>query len=172
LRAACAERPDALLIVAPRHPERGKAVATELATGGWSVARRGAGETLAGDVQAYVADTLGEMGVFLRLADVVVMGGSFVTGVGGHNPLEAARLGAALVTGPHVANAHELYAEMLAEAAAIQAADAEALARHLRGLLANPQIVRRIGEAALDYAERQNATLTEALPLIEALVKP
>jgi len=170
-RDATAERPDALLIVAPRHPDRGAAIAAELAADGWSVARRSLGEAPRPGVQAYVADTLGEMGLLLRLADVVVMGGSFLDGIGGHNPLEAARLGAAIVTGRHVANAQELYAEMLAEAAAIQAGDAPALARHLRGLLANPQIVRRIGEAAQDYAARQNATLQAALPLIvEALV--
>lgn len=172
VRAVAVDRPDILLILAPRHPDRGSGVAAELAAGGWSVARRGAGEAPGAGVQAYVADTLGEMGLFLRLADVVVMGGSFVDGIGGHNPLEAARLGAALVTGPHVANARELYAEMLAEAASIQAADAQALARHVRGLLANPQIARRIGEAALDYAERQNATLEAALALIENLVAP
>jgi 3-deoxy-D-manno-octulosonic-acid transferase len=171
-RTATSERPDALLILAPRHPARGAAVADELAAAGWSVARRSAGEQLPSGPGAYVADTLGEMGLLLRLAKVVVMGGSFVDGVGGHNPLEAARLGAAVVTGPYVANAQELYAEMLAEVAAIQAADTEALARHLRGLLANPQIAARIGEAALDYAYRQNATLEEALPLIEALVAP
>ncbi|HKR86979.1 MAG TPA: 3-deoxy-D-manno-octulosonic acid transferase [Phenylobacterium sp.] len=169
-RAVADDRPDALLILAPRHPDRGPGLAAELAAGRWSVARRSLGETPGAGVQTYVADTLGEMGLLLRLADVVVMGGSFVDGIGGHNPLEAARLGAALVTGPHVANAEELYDEMLAEAAAIQAADASALTRHLRGLLANPQIARRMGEAALDYAERQNATLEGALPLIEDLV--
>ena len=171
-RAATADRPDALLILAPRHPERGAAIAAELSGAGWSVARRSAGEPPAADVQAYVADTLGEMGLLLRLAGVVVMGGSFVDGVGGHNPLEAARLGAAIITGPHVANALELYEEMLEWTAAIQAADASALARHVRGLMANPPIVQRIGEAALDYAGRQNATLSQALPLIEALVAP
>jgi 3-deoxy-D-manno-octulosonic-acid transferase len=170
VRAATKERPEALLILAPRHPDRGPGVAAELGASGWAVARRAAAEPLDARVQAYVADTLGEMGLFLRLAQVVVMGGSFVDGVGGHNPLEAARLGAAVVTGPHVANARELYDEMLAEAAAIQAADAAALARHVGGLLAHPQIARRIGEAALDYAERQNATLDAVLPLIEALV--
>jgi 3-deoxy-D-manno-octulosonic-acid transferase len=172
VRAATQEQPNTLLILAPRHPERGPGVAAELGAGGWAVARRAAAEPLDAKVQAYVADTLGEMGLFLRLAQVVVMGGSFVDGVGGHNPLEAARLGAALVTGPHVANAQELYDEMLAEAAAIQAADGAALARHVGGLLAHPQIARRIGEAALDYAERQNAALDAVLPLIEALVSP
>lgn len=171
-RAAVGQRPDALLIVAPRHPDRGEDVAAVLAALDLPAARRSAGAAPAADARAYVADTLGEMGLLLRLAEVVVMGGSFVAGVGGHNPLEAARLGAAIVTGPHVANAAALYAEMAAEAAAIPAADAAALARHIEGLLAHPQIARRLGEAALDYAQRQNAALDEALPLIETLVAP
>ncbi|CAN7206719.1 3-deoxy-D-manno-octulosonic acid transferase [Phenylobacterium sp. LjRoot219] len=161
---------DALLIVAPRHPERGAEAADALAAQGLAAARRSQGAALAPEAQAYVADTLGEMGLFLRLADVVVMGGSFVAGIGGHNPLEAARLGAAIVTGPHVANAEALYAEMAAEAAVIPAADAAALARHIAGLLDQPQIAQRLGEAALDYARRQDAALDAALPLIDALV--
>ena len=117
-----------------------------------------------------MADTLGELGAFYAVADAVVMGGSFVAGVGGHNPLEAARLGAAIVTGPHVSNAREIYAEMLADAAAIEAADAPALARHIRGLLDNPVIARRIGEAALAYAGRQGAALTSAVALLDPLL--
>ncbi len=119
---------------------------------------------------AYVADTLGELGAFYVAADAVVMGGSFVDGVGGHNPLEAARLGCAIVTGPHAFNAADVYAEMLADAAAIEAADGAALTRHIAGLLANPVIARRIGEAAADYAARQGAALTAAMALIEPLL--
>jgi 3-deoxy-D-manno-octulosonic-acid transferase len=98
------------------------------------------------------------------------MAGSFVEGVGGHNPLEAARLEAAIVTGPHVFNAAGIYAEMFADAAAIAAADSRALARHIRGLLANPVIARRVGEAAGAYAGRQGAALTSATTLIEPLL--
>ncbi|HZZ31394.1 MAG TPA: 3-deoxy-D-manno-octulosonic acid transferase, partial [Phenylobacterium sp.] len=125
---------------------------------------------LTSGVTAYVADTLGEMGAFYAAADAVVMGGSFVAGVGGHNPLEAARLQAAIVTGPHAFNAADIYAGMLGDCAAIEAADPAALARHLRGLLANPAIARRIGAAAADFAGRQGAALTEAMALIEPLL--
>jgi 3-deoxy-D-manno-octulosonic-acid transferase len=171
-RMAMSGGPDALLIVAPRHPERGPQVAADLAAAGFQVARRAAGEPLTPATTAYVADTLGELGAFYVAADAVVMGGGFAPGVGGHNPLEAARLEAAIVTGPHVFNAREIYAEMLAEAAAIEAADAAALARHIRGLLANPVIARRIGEAAGAYAARQGAALEEALALLEPLLAP
>jgi len=97
------------------------------------------------------------------------MGGSFVPGIGGHNPLEAARLEAALVTGPHVFNAREIYAEMLADAAVIEAADPAALARHIRGLLANPHRPPD-REAAGAYAGRQGAVLAASMGLIEPLL--
>ena len=160
----------ALLIVAPRHPDRGPQVAADLQARGFTVARRAAREALTAEITAYVADTLGELGAFYAAADAVVRGGSFVEGVGGHNPLEAARLGCAIVTGPHVFNAREVYAEMFALAAAIEAPDATALGRHIAGLLANPVIARRIGEAALDYAGRQGAALSAAMALIEPLL--
>jgi 3-deoxy-D-manno-octulosonic-acid transferase len=162
----------ALLFVAPRHPERGAAVAEDLAGAGFVVARRSRGEPLGGGVTAYVADTLGEMGLFLRLADVVILGGSFVAGVGGHNPLEAARLGAAVITGPHVANAQAIYAEMLAEHAVVEAPDEAALAQQIQTLLADPPRARQLGAAASAYADRQAAALAEALPLIQSLVTP
>ncbi|THD67156.1 3-deoxy-D-manno-octulosonic acid transferase [Phenylobacterium sp.] len=169
-RTATAEGPPAVLLVAPRHPERGPDVASELQGLGFTVARRAAGEPLTPRTDAYVVDTLGELGGFYATSDAVVMGGSFVAGVGGHNPLEAARLEAAIVTGPHAFNARDIYAAMLANAAAIEAADAGALARHIAGLLANPMIARRIGEAAADYAARQGAALIAAMALIEPLL--
>ena len=169
-RAATKDGPPAVLIVAPRHPDRGPDVATELAAAGFTVARRAAGEPLAAATTAYVADTLGELGAFYRVADAVVMGGSFVPGVGGHNPLEAARLEVAIVTGPHVLNAREIYAEMFASAAAIEAADTAALARHIHGLLTNPAIAQRIGEAAGAFAGRQGAALATVMTLIEPLL--
>lgn len=165
-----AAQTDALLIVAPRHPDRGEPVAKLLTDQGLKTARRGAGEPLGPDTQVYVADTLGEMGLFFRAADVAVMGGSYVPGVGGHNPLEPARLSVAIVTGPHAFNAAAIYAEMFIEVAAIETPDAATLTRDLRGLLTQPLIARRIGEAALTYAERQGAALDEALALLKPLL--
>jgi 3-deoxy-D-manno-octulosonic-acid transferase len=159
-----------LLVVAPRHPDRGETVAAELAGLGFAVARRGAGEPLCAETTAYVADTLGEMGLFLRLADVVVMGGAFGPSIGGHNPLEAARLGKPILTGPEAFKARAIYDAMFVEVAALEAKDAASLARHLRGLLDNPAIARRMGEAALAFAERQGAALDEALAALAPLL--
>ena len=98
-----------LLIIAPRHPERGGEIAADLAQRGLRrrAAHGAAGRS--GDVDVYLADTLGELGLFFRLADVAVMGGGFVAGVGGHNPLEPARLGVGVVSGPHVVNFADIY---------------------------------------------------------------
>jgi 3-deoxy-D-manno-octulosonic-acid transferase len=168
-REATSDGPPALLVVAPRHPERGPAVAAELAHT-LRIARRAAGEPLAADTQVYVADTLGELGTLYALADVVVMGGAFQPGIGGHNPLEPAQAGRPILTGPHAFNAAALYADLSAEAAAIAAPDAAALARHLRGLLAYPHIARRIGEAARTYAARHDGGLAEAMARLEPLL--
>jgi 3-deoxy-D-manno-octulosonic-acid transferase len=162
-RSAVRDPEEAVLVIAPRHPERGPDLARR-----FQADRRGAGEDPAGPI--YVADTLGELGLFFRLADVVVMGGGFLPGIGGHNPLEPARIGCPILTGPKVFNAAEIYAELFAEAAAIEAADAAALARHLRGLLDYPHIARRMGEAALGYADRQGKALDVALDLLTPLL--
>ncbi|MBS0359893.1 MAG: 3-deoxy-D-manno-octulosonic acid transferase [Proteobacteria bacterium] len=169
-RTATDGGPAVLLVVAPRHPDRGPLVAEELRALGFTVARRAAGEAVTPAITAYVADTLGELGAFYAAADAVVMGGSFVEGIGGHNPLEPARLGCAIVTGPHVFNAAEIYAGMVDDCAVIEAADPAALVRHIRGLLANPEIARRVGEAAEAFAGRQGAALAAAMTLIEPLL--
>ena len=165
-----AGRPDALLVVAPRHPDRGPAVAEDLRSLGFAVARRAADEAPTTATGAYVADTLGELGAFYAAAAVVVIGGGFADGIGGHNPLEAARLGCAVVTGDKVANAAEIYAGLLADGAVIEAADGAALGRHIAGLLANPAIAQRIGAAAADFAGRQGAALNTAMSLIGPLL--
>lgn len=168
-REATRDGPPALLVVAPRHPDRGPAVAAELAAS-LRVARRAAGEPLTAGTQAYVADTLGEMGTLYALSDVVVMGGAFQPGIGGHNPLEPAQAVRPILTGPHAFNAQSLYADLFAEAAAIEAPDAAALARHIRGLIAFPHIARRMGEAARSYAARHDGGLGEAMGRLQPLL--
>ena len=154
---------EALLVLVPRHPDRGAELART-----FQASRRSAAEPPTG--QVHIADTLGELGLFFRLADIVVMGGSFVPGIGGHNPLEPARIGRPILTGPHAFNAAEVYADLFALAAAIEAPDAPALTRHLRGLLDNPVIALRMGEAALSYTERQGQALDAALAALEPML--
>lgn len=101
---AIKEAGDAALIIAPRHPERGNEVEALLKERGLSYARRSRGEVPTPRTRVLLADTMGEMGLWYRLADAVFLGGGHAEGVGGHNPLEPIRLGRPVVTGPLVHN--------------------------------------------------------------------
>ncbi len=163
--------PPPLLIVAPRHPERGAEVAALLKARGRVVARRSAGEAITAETQVYVADTLGEMGLFFRLADVAVMGGSFMPGIGGHNPLEPARLGVPVITGEDAFNFADVYGEMLTGGHAARLAErAEDLTRQMHELLTDPAKARRIGEAARQFALDQSSALDLAWAKLEPLL--
>jgi 3-deoxy-D-manno-octulosonic-acid transferase len=102
-------RPEALLVIVPRHPVRGGDIALLSEAAGLATRRRSVGELPDGTTEVYVADTLGELATFFRLADVVLMGGTFIEGIGGHNLIEPARLGAAVVSGPHFSNWLDIY---------------------------------------------------------------
>jgi 3-deoxy-D-manno-octulosonic-acid transferase len=164
--------PAPLLIVAPRHPERGAAVVDEMTDLGWRTARRSLGEALGPEVDAYVADTLGELGLFYRLADVVVLGGAFVDGLAGHNPLEPARLGAPVITGVHHEAFAETYAELLQQKAVLIARDPGELRRAAAELLADPRIARALGQRARAVADAGREALEPAWARLQTLLPP
>ncbi|MCE3288187.1 MAG: 3-deoxy-D-manno-octulosonic acid transferase [Caulobacter sp.] len=165
------EAPDTLLIVAPRHPDRSAEVLTDLGTGHGPIAVRSRGDAITRQTAIYVADTLGEMGLFFRLANVVVMGGSFVPGVGGHNPMEPARLGAPVISGPQVFNAAEVYEAMVeGERGAMIVETPGDLSMALAGLLAAPEAAKALGARGQAFAESQSAQLDAAWARLEALL--
>ena len=142
-----------LLILVPRHPERGPAVAAALSQAGYRAGLRSQGDVLTETSGAYVADTLGELGLFLRLADVVIMGGSFAPAlgldpVGGHNPLEPARLGKATISGPDASN-WQAVAALLHDAGGLTIVQAPSdLPAVIAPLLADPDAAAAMGERA------------------------
>lgn len=94
---------DLVTIIVPRHAMRGDAIAADLRTRGFSVAQRSKNERLTEGTGIYLADTMGELGLFFRLSEIVFIGGSLIAH-GGHNPLEAARLHCAILSGPYTHN--------------------------------------------------------------------
>ncbi|MBX7249279.1 MAG: 3-deoxy-D-manno-octulosonic acid transferase [Caulobacteraceae bacterium] len=104
-----------LLVIVPRHRERGPAVAALSRAIGFSTGRFGEGDRLSAECDVYVADSLGELGLWFRLAHTAFLGGSLRPGIGGHNPLEAVQVGAPVISGAHVSNWTAVYAD-LAEA--------------------------------------------------------
>ncbi len=105
-----ARPPGTLTLLVPRHPERGDAVHA-LAEAAGPTAQRSKGEDPGPETEIYVADTLGELGLWFSLARAVVMGGSFADH-GGHNPLEPAQFGVPVLSGPHVTNFADIFAEL------------------------------------------------------------
>ena len=164
--AKLAPRP--LTIIVPRHPELSASIVRDL--GGHRFAVRSAGEAIEPETEIYLADTLGEVGLFLRLADVAVMGGGFVRGVGGHNPLEPARLGVGVVSGPDVANFADIYAEMAQAGGALIAEDGPALTHALASLLEDRTRLDALNRGAADFAGRQGDQLAAALDLLRPLL--
>jgi 3-deoxy-D-manno-octulosonic-acid transferase len=106
--AAKMKFPALVTIIAPRHPERGKAIEDLAAAMGLQTARRSVGGEIDGRTNVYVVDTVGELGTFYSLAPVAFIGGSLVEH-GGQNPVEAVKLGAAVLTGPHCFNFTDAY---------------------------------------------------------------
>jgi 3-deoxy-D-manno-octulosonic-acid transferase len=146
-RALAAEFPDLLTILAPRHPPRAEAVAAEADGAGLAVARRSEGAAPERETALYVVDTVGELGLFYRLAPLVFMGGSLVRH-GGQNPIEPAKLGAAVLHGPYVHNFAEVYRVLDGSGGALAVADGAHLARALADLLRDGELVREMARAA------------------------
>jgi 3-deoxy-D-manno-octulosonic-acid transferase len=103
--------PRLLTIVAPRHPDRGPGILDIAQAADLRAKLRSRGELPAADTDIYVVDTLGELGLIYRLAPIVFVGGSLASH-GGQNPIEAIKLGAAILHGPHVWNFAEIYAAL------------------------------------------------------------
>ncbi|HET8727371.1 MAG TPA: 3-deoxy-D-manno-octulosonic acid transferase [Alphaproteobacteria bacterium] len=166
LRAAW---PDLLTVLAPRHPARGEAVADLAAARGLRLARRSAGELPSADTEIYLADTLGEMGTFLRATPIVLVGGSLVPH-GGHNPVEPAQLGCAILHGPHMTNFAEIAGQLAEAGAAREVADGKELTETLGRLLDDACLRDGMARAAGGVADRNRHVLDAAMAAIVPLL--
>ena len=158
--------PSLLMVIAPRHPERGPGIAEAAKAAGLSVALRSRDELPKPDIDVFIADTLGELGLIYRLTPIVFMGGSLASH-GGQNPIEAIRLGAAIVHGPHVWNFAEIYAALDAAHGAERVADEEALTTCLTGWLAKPAARKAVADAAVVAVGKLGGALEHTLAALD-----
>ena len=142
--------PDLLTIVAPFDIGRGQAMAEYYRRQQLAVARRSGLEPIRAECEIYVADTAGDMGIFYRLARIIFVGGSLVDR-DGHNPLQAACLGGALICGPHMDIHGDLARELIHAGAAVGIENSQDLGEALLALLGDPAGVQRSAEAGLAY---------------------
>jgi 3-deoxy-D-manno-octulosonic-acid transferase len=153
-----AKFPALLSIIVPRHPARGEGIAEGAKAAGLAAALRSRRAQPMPDIGVYVADTLGELGLMYRLAPIVFMGGSLASH-GGQNPIEAIRLGGAILHGPHVWNFAEIYAELDAAGGAQPVADEETLAVQLGAWLTNSAARQAAAEAAAATVKKLSGAL-------------
>ncbi len=160
--------PDLLTILLPRHPDRGQSIEELVQRSGLTVRRRSQG-VLPGDADVYVADTLGETGLFYRLAPVTLVGGTLAS-KGGHNLLEPAQLGCAILHGPDVANVSDVATDLKRAGAATEVIDADTLAGALSHLLDEPAAARRMAGAAEQVAARARGVTTQVAGLLAPMI--
>jgi 3-deoxy-D-manno-octulosonic-acid transferase len=145
---------------------RGAAIAAQLRAAGLAVARRAAGEAVAAATDILLADTIGELGLFIRLAPIVFMGKSLVLG-GGQNPLEPARLGASILFGPMMDNFDQVASRLEAAKAAHLVRDQAALTEAVAVRLADPEMVAQEGRRAAELAAAEAGVLEAVMDQIE-----
>lgn len=168
-QALLSTQPDALLLWAPRHPERFGPVAAAARDAGLEVATR-SGEGLPGaGTQVFVVDTIGELMGFYAAADVAFVGGSLCE-VGGHNVLEPAALGVPSVVGPHTFNFKDVTRHLREAGGLQQVDDADAMAAAVRHLLGDPAARREMGDASRRAVAELGGAVARTLDLADEVL--
>jgi 3-deoxy-D-manno-octulosonic-acid transferase len=169
-RALIAQRPDALLVLVPRHPNRFERVRQWLGASEVTFVSRSAEEALTPQTQVMLGDTLGELTLFYAACDVAFVGGSFVA-IGGHNLLEPAALARPVLTGPNNFNAPDIAKLLVEQGAAIVVDSAASLAATLESLAQDRHRVEAMGHAGVSVLENNRGSLERLLSLIEPLLQ-
>lgn len=163
LRRLRETRPHAVLVLAPRHPERFDAVTQLAERTDWRVVRRTSlGHRPDAAFDVLVLDTIGELAALCAQATVVFVGGSLVP-AGGHNILEPARYARPIVVGPSMSNFADITRSFLEAGALVQAPDAAAAQRELLSLFADPTRRERLGEAARGVLDRHRGAVERTM---------
>ena len=161
--------PDVLTVIVPRHPNRGAEIGILAGARGFSSVRRATGALSGPATQVYIADTMGELGLFYRAAPFAFLGGSLVPR-GGQNPLEPARFGTAVLAGPYTQNFDEIF-RVLLEAQGLGRVQSPAeLAARAAELIADPTKAKRLGALAKESASALGGALAITLETAENLL--
>ncbi len=159
-----------LMVIAPRHPERGPEIMRKLQGQGWQTALRSKKEALTPNTEIYIADTLGEMGLWYRLCQVTFVGGSIVS-MGGHNPYEPVKLGCAVIHGAQVSNFADIYHRLDQCGGAIMASSTGSVAQALNALQ-DANALQTLTQTAHAALQTTASATSAALGALCALLPP
>lgn len=163
--------PNLLTVIVPRHPDRADAIAGECAALGLTVARRSVGDKIAPATDVFVGDTIGEMGLYLRLTEIAFVGRS-LTGQGGQNPLEPAMLGTAVLAGRNVQNFRESYQKLASAGAARFVRDKDVLAGAVNYLLTNDAERNKMMNAGVRTVDDMRGALNKTMQALQPYIEP
>jgi 3-deoxy-D-manno-octulosonic-acid transferase len=163
--------PGLLTIIVPRHPERAREIAGGLAAAGLKVARRSLQEPVVSDTDVYLGDTIGEMGLYLRLTEIAFVGRS-LTAQGGQNPLEPAMLHTAVLSGVNVQNFRDAYQRLIDRGGAKLVRDRDMLAGAVNFLIKNPSARRDMIAAGASAVEEMRGALDRTFRALDPFIHP
>lgn len=161
------QMPNALLLIAGRHPERFRLLESHARGQGFAVATRRQHRLAGPQHQVFVIDSMGELMPFFAASDVAFVGGSLCP-IGGHNVLEPAALSRPVVVGPYTFNFEGITSSLLEAGAAERISDAAGLARAIGACLADPQRRAQMGEAGRRVFERERGAVGRVMQLIDS----
>ncbi|MCX8281171.1 lipid IV(A) 3-deoxy-D-manno-octulosonic acid transferase [Phyllobacterium sp. 0TCS1.6C] len=162
---------DLLTILVPRHPDRAPEIVAEIEKLGLNIALRSRGDAIRPDTDIYLGDTIGDMGLYLRLAEISFVGRS-LTAQGGQNPLEPAMLQSAILSGRNVQNFRESYQRLIKNGAAKLVRDRDMLAGAVNYLFNNPDERRVMIEAGVKTVEDMRGALARTMTALEPFIQP
>lgn len=163
--------PGLLTIIVPRHPDRAARLEAQFSEMGIKVARRSTMDPVTADTGILLGDTIGEMGLYLRLTDIAFVGRS-LTAEGGQNPLEPAMLGTAVLSGRNIQNFREAYQKLIASGGARLVNDRDMLAGAVNFLLKNPAVKQKMMAAGQVAVEDMRGALDRTMRALEPYVQP
>ncbi len=164
-------QPNLLTLIIPRHPARGDEVASMLIKKGLNISRRSLAQPVLPDTGVYLGDTIGEMGLFLATSEIAFVGNSLTTS-GGHNPLEPAITGAAILSGPNVQNFRSSYEALIKSGGARLVRDGDMLFKHVAHLLLNTQDRQKMIKAAGDTVRAMSGSLDKTFSALDYHINP
>ena len=160
-----------LTIIVPRHPERADEIEKELNEQGLTVARRTRKDPITPDTDILLGDTIGEMGLYLRLTEIAFVGRSLYA-EGGQNPMEPAAIGCAVLSGGNVQNFRDSYQRLAANGSAKIVRDEDILAKGVHYLMNNDPVRRKMIEAGFDTVQGMRGALTATMKSLEPYISP
>lgn len=158
-----------LLILVPRHPERFDEVASLIEKTGLPFIKRSSNEPIALDMPVFLADSMNELGIWYAVANMAVVGGSFVN-IGGHNPIEASIVGKPIIMGQYTQSCQQVVDKLKSVGALVQISDTSQLDKALSDWITHPETAKQAGQAGQQLAEQFQDATQQQVAMIESVL--